>query len=153
MSSVLIYQSVPHFAWWFKLVISAVILLTLTPAMMLLAMGEVLGGYVMLGATALDALLFYIIIPRSYDIYSDKVVIKLAASLSIRISFDTLNSVRKAPSSYALAYWGLRFATQASGVIELKRAGGFDVVISPSNPESFLEQLERALAEYKQSPN
>lgn len=147
----IIYQSPPNFAWWFKLVIFAVILLTFIPAVIMLIMSNTSDGLIMLLVTLLDALLFYIIIPRNYEIRQDKAVIKLGLNTKIKISFDTLKNVRNVPDSYALIYWGLRLATRTSGVIELRRSGGFDVVISPSNPEIFLEQLQKALTEYKKN--
>ncbi|PPD58125.1 PH domain-containing protein [Dehalogenimonas etheniformans] len=92
-----------------------------------------------------EAGLFYFIIPRKYQIFDDRVRICLGAPVRYDIPLSTIREARPGGGAEAWVYWGLRMATSSKNVVELVRRGGMDVVISPSDRETFLEQLELAM--------
>ena len=144
MSPYLTYEDSPRYDPQLKWVVAAVINLTLIPGILLLYI-DIIGAWVLLAATALEALLFYIIIPRQYQVFSDKVKIVLGGPFSINLPFSSIKEVHSASSISAYIYWGLRMAPSAKGVIEIVRQPGIDVVISPRNSDTFVKQLEAAL--------
>ena len=144
MSSYLVYEDSPRYDQQLKWLVAAILSLTFIPGIIFLYT-DIIGAWVLLAATALDALLFYIIIPRQYQVFSDKVKIVLGGPFSINLSFSSIKKVHSASNISAYIYWGLRMAPSAKGVIEIVRQPGIDVVISPRDSDTFVKQLEAAL--------
>ena len=147
MPPYLVYEDSPRYDPQLKWVVAAVINLTLIPGILLLYT-DIIGAWVLLAATALEALLFYIIIPRQYQVFSDKVKIVLGGPFSINLPFSSIKEVHSASSISPYIYWGLRMAPSAKGVIEIVRQPGIDVVISPRDSDTFVKQLKTALDTY-----
>lgn len=103
--------------------------------------------YTLMGEAALLALLFYFIMPRSYQIYQDRLRIVLGSPFGINIPLSTIKEARHASGVKAYAYSGVRFATSSRYVVEISRNKGMNYVISPQNGEIFLEQLNQAKKE------
>ena len=140
----LIHEDKPRYDAWLKVTLGVILALTLIPGIVLLAV-DTIGAWMMLGATAIDALLFWAILPRRFQIYDDRLRIVLGRPLALNIPFADIKEVRLAPRSQAFIYWGLRLATSSTGVVEVVRRKGLSVVISPLDPDIFLEQLNRVL--------
>jgi hypothetical protein len=147
-SAYLVYEDSPRYDPQIKWVVAAVLSLTLIPGIILLYT-DIIDAWILLAATALDALLFYVIIPRQYQVFSDKVKIVLGGPFSINLPFSSIKEVRSASSISAYIYWGLRMAPSAKGVIEIVRQPGIDVVISPRDSDTFVKQLKAALDTFK----
>jgi hypothetical protein len=148
--SYLVYENPPRYDPALKWLVAAVLGLTLAPGIALLFVEELVALVFLLG-TLLDGLLFYIIIPRNYQVMSDHLRIVLGSVFSIKLRFKSIRDVRLAPSLKAYLYWGIRMAPSARGVIEIVRQAGLDVVISPRDSVTFLEQLNTALDNYRSS--
>ena len=99
----------------------------------------------MFGATLLDALLFYFVAPRRYQIFNNKVRIVLGWPFGMDIPLATIKEVKPASRWDTFGYWGIRLATSSNGAMEIVRTKGWNVVISPSNREAFLERLNQSL--------
>ena len=140
----LVHEDTPRWDWSLKLVLGAVLALTFGTGVWLLFY-DVSAAMAMFGITLFDALLFYFIVPRRYQIYNTKVRIVLGGPFGMDIPLATIKEARPAPSSYSFGYWGLRFATSSSGIVEIIRRKGWNVVVSPSDRETFLARLSEAL--------
>jgi hypothetical protein len=140
----LIYEDHPHYDFWLKAVLGGVLALTLIMGFVFLQV-DAEGSVVMFGITIFDGLLFYFIIPRSYGIYTDLLVIHLGGPFSVKIRLSDIKTVRPASRISSYAYNGLRFATSSKNILEIIRRRGMNVVISPANLEMFLEQLNQAM--------
>jgi hypothetical protein len=99
----------------------------------------------MFGVTIFYAVLFRLVMPRKYQVYSDKVRIVLGGPFAWNIPFSTIKEVRLASGASAFAYNGVRFATSYRDVVEIRRSKGCNVVISVSNKDVFLEQVSTAM--------
>ena len=71
--------------------------------------------------------------------------ILLGGPFALNIPLVDISEVRLASGREAFIYWGIRFATSTSGIVEIVRRRGLSVVISPLNPDMFVEQANRAL--------
>ena len=98
----------------------------------------------MFGITIFDSLLFKAILPRRFQIFDDKLRILLGGPLAINIALSNIADVRPASGRKVFVYWGSRFATSTSHVVEIIRKKGLNLIISPSNPDMFLEQFKQA---------
>jgi len=140
----LLYEDTSRTDMWLKLMLGGILV-------MFLVLGGVFifqdkeDAFVMFGIAVFYPLLFKIIMPQRYQIYSDKIRIVLGGPLAWNIPFSTIKEVGAASGAKAFAYSGVRFATSSKNVVEIRRSRGCNVVISPSNKEIFLEQASRAM--------
>jgi hypothetical protein len=142
-SPVLLYEDKPKYDRWL------IILAFGIPAVFLVASLAFINidvdvTWFILGDTAFVALLLWAVIPRGYEIYADRLKIRLGSPFAMNVPLESIKSADKASSYYAMAYWGMRLATSTSNVVEIKRNRGMNVIISPSNPDIFLQRLDEA---------
>lgn len=105
----------------------------------------------MFAVTLFDGLLFYCVMPRSYQIFEDSIRINLSGPFQMRLDFKDIRSIFRVEGANALASTNIRFATSTAYVIEIARKGKIGVVISPSNGGAFLDQANQALKKYTAS--
>ncbi len=143
--SFLLYEDTAEYDLWLKLLLGGILAFTLVMGLYLLSVDKT-GAYVLLGVTVFDALLFYAILPKRYQIWTERVRIVLGRPFAVNIPLATIKEARSAFGSKAFVYWGVRFATSSKNVVEIVRHRGLNFVISPSNRDLFLERLAEALA-------
>lgn len=140
----LLYEDNPKVDRWMKLMFAGIVLLFLVLGLVLL-FEDIEAAFTMFGVAVFDALLFKSVVPRRYEIYSDKLRVVLGGPFALNISLSTVKEVKAASGAKAFAYSGVRFATSSKNVVEITRIRGCNYVISPLNREVFLEQANRAL--------
>ena len=89
----LIYEDFPRYDPILKWVVVAILSLTLLPAIVLLYI-DIVGAWALFFGTVLNALLFYIIIPRRYQVFSDRIRIVLGKPFSINLKFSVIKDSR-----------------------------------------------------------
>lgn len=140
----LVHEDIPRVDFWLKLLLASILALTLVLGVWLL-FEDIVGAIAMFGITLVDALLFRTIIPRRYQIYSDRIRIVLGSPFALNIPFHDIAEARSVSGWKAFAYRGIRFATSTQSVAEIVRRKGLGVVISPGDRDAFLERLRQAL--------
>ncbi len=138
----LIYRAPPRIAGWFPYMIGGILAMTLVPALVLLFI-DIYAALAFLAVTAVDALLFWAVVPRRFEIYSNAVRVKLGGPFASNTPLENIENVRMVDGHSAFAYHGIKFTTTTRGVVEISRSKGMDLVVTPSDPETFLEQLDR----------
>jgi hypothetical protein len=141
----LIYEDVPRYDIWLKLILGVVLALTFVAGVVLL-FEDIVGAWVMFGVTIFDALLFKAILPKRFQVFKDRLKIILGGPFNINIPFSNIQEARPGSPSQSFFYWGIRLATSTQGIVEIVRRRGLSLVISPSNADLFLEQLGQALS-------
>lgn len=140
----LLYEDMPRYDWWFKLMLGAILLITLVIGIVLLWY-DTAGALGMFGVTAADALIFYFVMPKRYQIYDDKVKVVLGWPFGMDIRLSDIKEARPSKNSDSLGMRRLKFATSSRTATEIVRRNGWSVVISPSDREVFLQRLNEAL--------
>lgn len=140
----LLYEDSPRTDIWLKLMLTGIQEIFLVMGIVLLFQ-DMEGAFTMFGVTIFYAVLFRMVMPQKYQVYSDKVRVVLGGPFAWSIPFTTIREVRLASRASAFAYNGVRFATSSKGVVEIRRSKGCNVVISPSNKDVFLEQVRGAM--------
>jgi hypothetical protein len=133
-----------------SLVFATTILLAL--GALLLSGASGLGIATMLAVLLLTDALIYLIVPRRYEIYADRLRLVFPA-FAWNIGFESLAAFRPASWWQSYGYWGIRFATAPSQAIEIRRRSPSllrrpNLVISPADRETFLAQLSAAYATF-----
>lgn len=99
----------------------------------------------MLGVTAADALIFYFVLPKRYQLFDNKLRIVLGWPFGMDIRLSDIKEVRPSKGSDSLAMRRLKFATSSRTATEIVRRNGWSVVISPSDREAFIQRVNEAL--------
>jgi hypothetical protein len=103
----------------------------------------------LLASTAFVLVLFWLILPRKYQILQEKLRIVLGGPFSFHIPFETIETAKHLSGAKAAAFWGLNFSPALKNIVGINRKKGMNVTISPSNPSLFLENLDKALTDWK----
>jgi hypothetical protein len=92
---------------------------------------------------------YWAIFPRRYCILDNKVKIVLGGPFSFNIPFDNLETAR-APEGVTC---GINFATcfSSKNAVEIVKKKGLNVNITPGDRELFLENLDKALADWRRN--
>jgi hypothetical protein len=144
----LLYEDRAPYDRWLKLTLGGTLALTLVLGLAFLA-EDTAGALILLAVTAFDALLFHAILPRRYQIFTDRLRIVLGYPFAWTIPFSTIKEARSVSGSKAFFYGGIRLATSSKAVVEIVRSQGWNLVISPARRDAFLEHLTQALSETK----
>jgi hypothetical protein len=140
----LVYEDQALTAWWIKFLLGGLLVLTLILGFVFLRIDKA-GAGVIFGVTVFDGLLFYCVMPRKYQIYSDRLVIVLGGPFTKTVKLSDIKSVSRVAGSNALGYNGLRFSSSTEYVVQILRYNGMGVVISPSGRDYFIDQLNQAV--------
>ena len=103
-----------------------------------------IAGIVFVVMGAFDRVLFWAVMPTRYQIFEDRLRVKLGGPFAFNIPFD---SIVAAEPFDRLFHIGIGLATSFRGRVLIRRKYDMDVTISPSNREAFLEQLSIAMRE------
>jgi hypothetical protein len=142
LSNLIIFEDVPAWDSISKYILGGVIAAPFIVAVVLLRF-DITGAAVMFGITVLDALIIWMVLPKRFEVYEDRLRIILGWPAILDIPFRDITEVRQATSDMAYVYWGMRFATSSKFVVEIRRNNGMNVIISPSRGEEFIEQLNQ----------
>ncbi|MBN2099768.1 MAG: PH domain-containing protein [Dehalococcoidia bacterium] len=140
----LTYEDAPRYDRLQFVMLALIIASTLVPAIVLLFF-ELEGAAAMFGLTLLDALIFHLVFPRRYQVFNTKLRIVMGWPLHWDIKLSSIKEARPAPGISTWIYSGVRLATSSATAVEIVRNRGMGVIISPSDRQMFLEQLNRAV--------
>jgi hypothetical protein len=101
----------------------------------------------MFATTLLMAAIYWAILPRKYQILDSKMKIVLGGPFSFNIPFDNLEAAREPEGTT----FGINFHTCFSNerTVQIIRKKGWYVNITPSDRELFLENLNKALTDWR----
>jgi hypothetical protein len=143
-----VYEESPRYDVYLKAIIVLPVFFIIA-GIYYLFIGQVEAGTGMFAITLLMAALYWAIFPRKYQILDSKFKIVLGGPFSFNIPFDNLEAAR-VPEG---ATFGINFATCFSSerTVQITRKKGWNVNITPSNRDQFLENLNKALNDWRRN--
>jgi hypothetical protein len=128
---------------WLKLVFLVVVLCIAIPALVSYAEGKTSDAAAMLATAAFIAVVFILIVPTGYNIYSRRLQIVFRGPFSFNIPLNTIKKV-KVPGAFSFT---LNFPSSLSKghAVEIVRTGGLNVLITPEDRVLFMDKLNDAL--------
>jgi hypothetical protein len=143
-----IYEDNPHYDVWLKGIMVLPVFFILI-GLYYLFTAQVESAIGLFATGVLMGAIYWAVFPRKYQILDSKLRIVLGGQFSFNVPFDTLKTAGK-PEGVSL---GINFATTflSQHVVEIKRKKGMNVNITPSNRELFLENLNKAVYDWKRS--
>jgi len=141
-----IYEDTPRYDVYLKAIMLLPVFFVIMGVYYLIT-AQVEAAISMFATTILMAAIYWAIFPRKYQILDSKIRIVLGGPSSFNIPFDNLETARE-PEGVSL---GINFATCFSGkrTVEIIRKKGLKVNITPNNREPFLENLNKALNDWR----
>lgn len=143
-----IYEDNPHYDVWLKgIMVLPVFFIILGVYYLFTDQVELAIG--LFATTLLMGAIYWAIFPRKYQILDSKIRIVLGGQFSFNIPFETLETAGK-QEGISL---GLNFATTfiSEHIVEIKRKKGMTVNITPNDRDLFLENLNKAVYDWKRS--
>ncbi|MFC2056310.1 PH domain-containing protein [Chloroflexota bacterium] len=141
----LLYEDKPKYDVWIKALLVGVVAYTFILGIVQISV-DTKEAFSVFGVVLFEIILFRMILPRRFQILRDKLRIVLGGPLAINIPISDIEEVRSRTGIKAFVYFGVRFATSSSHTVEIIRKKGLNLVISPTNDEEFIKQLNLARA-------
>jgi hypothetical protein len=146
--SVLLHEDKPEYGRFLKLIFTLVPAAMLVGSMILFSQGEREGSVALLIEAFILGLVFWIVLPRKYQVYEDHVRIVLGGSLSVKVGFDKIQAI-EATSRLTLS---VNFVTKfTKSYVEINKKKGFSIAITPRDRDLFVENANRALVQWTES--
>jgi hypothetical protein len=141
-----IYEDSPHYDVWLKGIMMLPVFF-IVMGLYYLFIGQVESGIGLFATAVLMGAIYWAVFPRKYQVLDSKLRIVLGGPFSFNISFNTLETAGK-PEGVSL---GLNFATTfiSEHIVEIKRKKGMTVNITPNDRDQFLENLNKAVYDWR----
>ncbi len=141
-----IYEDSPHYDVWLKGIMMLPVFFIVIGLYYLFTV-QVEAGIGMFATAVFMGAIYWAVMPRKYQILDSKLRIVLGGPFAFNVRFDTLESAGKPEG----VNFGLNFATTFIGehIVEIKRKKGMTVNITPNDRDQFLENLNKAVNEWK----
>lgn len=107
---------------------------------------EVVSAWILLIVLVFTAILFFVVIPRKYQIFDDKLKV-VCGLLRINIPFEDIKVIEtRPPSNIYGSLEALRFGIgTGEKSIMIKRKHGMNILIQPMDTEKFMEVLNNMM--------
>jgi hypothetical protein len=143
-----IYEDNPRYDVWLRalMVLPAFFLIIGIYYLVTAQVGSAIGLF---ATGLLMGAIYWAIFPRKYQILDSKIRIVLGGQFSFNVPFDNLESAGKPEG----VNFGLNFATTflSQHLVEIKRKKGMTVNITPNDRDLFIENLNKALADWRRN--
>ena len=142
----LVYEDTPRYDVWLKAIMLLPVFFVVIGAFYLAA-SEPESAIGMFATAVLMAAVYWAVFPRKYRILDSKVTIVLGGPFSFNIPLDNIETA-KAPEGATV---GINFVSsfQSKNAVQIVRRKRLNVNITPSNRELFLENLDKALNDWR----
>lgn len=142
----IIYEDNPQYDVWLKGIMMLPVFFILI-GLYYLFIRDLASATGLFATALLMGAIYWAILPRKYQILESKLKIVLGGQFSFNISFDNLETAGKQEGINL----GINFATTfvSQHVVEIKRKKGMTVNITPNNRDLFLENLNKAVYDWK----
>ncbi len=138
-----LYEDRARYDYWLRLILFGIPLILLTIGIILMPKDQE-GAIAMFSGSLFIISVFYLVLPKKFQIYEDKLKIVLGWPLYVDISLANISDSQITSARKVFVYWGIRFATSSKSAVEIIRKRGLNIVISPSNGLLFVDRLNEA---------
>ena len=145
-----LYTVAPRYDGWIVVLLASILAWTLILGVVMVFIGEGEAAWTLFIVTGFDALLFWGVLPRRYEVWLDRFRIVLGGPFAINLSLANIAEVRLANTTDTMVYWGVRFATSIRTPVEIRRRRGLNFIVSPQDQQELIDRLQEALDAYRE---
>ena len=143
-----LYEDRARYDYWLRLILFGIPIVLLTRGIILIR-EDPEGAITMFSGSLFIIFLLYLVLPKKYQIFDDKLKILLGWPLYVDIPLANISDSQITLGRRAFVYWGIRFATSSKSVVEIVRKRGLNIVISPRNRLLFVDRLKEACKQHQ----
>jgi len=145
--SLLLYQDEPTGSL-LKLIVAIVSVALLAASAYLWSSGDNSGGLALLAEAFVIGFIFWVVLPRRYQVYEDHLRIVLGGPFAVKIGFDQITTI-EVTSRMALT---VNFATKMTKTyVRIVKKRGLSIAITPKSNALFVESANRALRRWQET--
>jgi hypothetical protein len=144
----LLNEHKPKYDAWFKALLAIPVCMPLVMAVVLYASGSKEIWETFIVFIFILALIWFIM-PRKFLVMSDRLRLIMGASLGTNILYSNIKEIRK-PATWDL---GVNYITSMKTPLEIVLKKGMNVSIAPEDRQLFLDDINRAMQEWRRSTN
>ena len=141
----LLYEDRPRYGLWVKILVWGLLAVFLITAITTFDSNRE-DAFALIGTAVFIILIFWVVMPRKYCIYEDRIKIVMGVPFSISVRFDVIEYVGKPRGKLTV---GINFVTSFRDTVEIVRKKGMNVNISPGDREAFLKTLNKAFDNWR----
>jgi hypothetical protein len=139
--SVLLYRDKPKYGLLLKLILILPVAFVVL-SIYLWSSGETSGALAFLIEAFFIGLVFWCVFPREYQVYEDHLRISLGGPFSVKVRFKNIETIRITNKTS----FTVNFVTRITrNYVEIKRKGGLNIAITPTDAGLFVENANQAL--------
>ncbi len=129
---------------WLRRALVLAIVSPLVMAILILVVNQNLAAIPSLVFTAAIFLTLWLLLQRAFEVCPDRLRIVLGWKLVWNIPLGEIEEIRPTRGLGILVFWGVSFITSVKNPVRIKRTKGKEILISPDEPEVFIESVRRA---------
>ena len=146
--SILLYEDEPGSGWILRFILLIVPVFLIGLSIYLWYSSESSGSLELLIESFIFFLIFWVILPRKYQVYEDHLRIVLGEPFKIRIGFDQITKIEVTTGTYLTVNLVTRITRTYVRIVKKR---GLSIAITPGNNELFIENANKALSQWKQN--
>ena len=146
----LIYDSKPYYDPVMKVILIGIPASLSIGGFYYLASGEMVDAVKLLGVALFTLALFWSIFPRRYLIFDDSIKIVLGKPFFVNIPFHKIELARVSREFFMGINWSTSIVTTYHvEIVRKRRLTMTNIAITPSDPNLFVENLNKALSAWR----
>ncbi|MFC1954661.1 hypothetical protein ACFLVZ_02420 [Chloroflexota bacterium] len=128
-----------------KIILIGIPVALLFTSIFLLSSGNNSEGLPVLFETIFVGAIFWVVFPRSYQVFEDHLCIVLGGPFSVNVSFGKIEKIQ-ITNRFSLT---INFATRLTGTcVEITRKSGLSIAITPRNSDLFIEKANQVFNQW-----
>ena len=147
-SGLLIFQDPPAQGSALKVIFLIAPLLMIFAGFYLWSIGEIEGALTLLADALIIGLILRLLLPRSYQVYGDRIRIVLGGPLALNFTFRQIKSIQSSSKMVATMNFVTAFRKQ---YVLITRSPGMSIAITPEHNDLFVAGANKALSEWKRN--
>jgi hypothetical protein len=147
-SDLLLLQDTPAQGSTLKAIFLVVPLLMIFAGIYLWSKGEIEGALTLLAEALIIALILRLLLPRSYQVYGDRLRIVLGGPLALDFAYRQIKSIQSTSNAGITMNFVTAFRKQC---VVITRNRGINIAITPEHSEIFVVSANKALSEWKRN--
>ncbi len=148
--SLLLYQFEPAPGTLLKSILMTVPAMLLIASIFLWSSSENTGGLILLTEAIIISLIFWLIYPRSYQVYEDHLRIVLGGPFGVNVQFAQISKIEVTSKTDMT----MNFTTTITRTyVRIVKKQGLNIAITPKNADLFTENANRALSKWVKTAN
>ena len=143
--SLLLYEDKPEYGLFLRLIFTVVPAAMLIGSIVLFSQRDNEGSLALLAEAFIVGAIFWVVLPRKYQVYEDQIRIVLGGPFSIKVRFEQIKAIEITSRPTLSANFVTKFAKNC---VLISKKRGLSIAITPRDNDSFIENANEAISQW-----